>query len=453
MKRVVDLINTEDDQERPQARWVRVEEKRPARKKKTKERKARESRKRTIKPERVKKPGGKKPVFSLSVILIILASAVVMAAAGFLWFTLNPKLSLALRIKQEPLELHEEVELNISQAALDTAKRIIPAQFLEGSQEMSQAFKATGVAFEDEKSQGVIRVYNNTNPPTPLTLREDTRFLSSGGAKIFRATEKVILPAPAKQGSKVIASFQDIRVIAQEVGDEYNIGPSKFSVPGLAGTNFYYAVWGESEQSMAGGSRKEVPKISDADMENAKSELYKVIKESVLNAIREKAPAGWSLDERAVLENGFNFACAKPATSTAESGNEDLEFTCSGSLSLKTLAFKQDDLDALALSLFRERIPSGREIRQETLQVSLVPKGAVTQSGRLVISLGAGAKSYEVLNQNVFLNRILGKDRQQIEQIASVDFPAIESIDFKFLPFWIKKAPSDAERVKLRLTF
>ncbi len=453
MKRVIDLVNTKDEEEKPRAGWVRVEKEKSAKKKKAKEPKVRNTAESRVKTKKAKKSGAKKPTgFSFKVILIIVAAVIIVTAVGFVWLTLNPNLLLTLRMEQEPLELREEIELNMSQAVLDIAKRIVPAQFFEEAQEKSQTFKATGVAFEDKKAQGVIKVYNNTNPSTALTLRKDTRFLSSGGAKVFRAIDKVVLPAPVKQGGKVIPSVVDVQVVAQDVGDEYNIGPSKFSVPGLAGTNFYYAVWGESEESMVGGSTKEVPAISEIDRENAKSNLYETLKGSVLNAIKEKAPAGYTLDERAVIENDFNFNCAEP-TSTPNIENDDLNFICLGKLSLKALVFKTGDLETLALSLFNERKSAGREVRPESLQISLVPKGAVTQSGRLVISLGAGVKTYEALNQDVFLNRILGKNKEQIEQIAGADFSAIENIDFKFWPFWLKKAPSAAERVKLRLTF
>ena len=453
MKKVIDLINTQDEEKMPQARWVRVEKEKPAKRNKTEKREFEKVANKRVRTEKAKKSGAEKPIgFSLKVALIIVAAVIVAAGAGFVWLTLNPNLILTLRMKQEPLELREEVELSVSQAVLDVAKRIVPAQFFEETQEKSQTFKATGVAFEDKKAKGVIKVYNNTNPPTILTLRKDTRFLSSGGAKIFKAIDKVVLSAPVQQGGKIIPSVVDVQAVAQDVGDEYNIGPSKFSVPGLAGTNFYYAVWGESDQAMVGGSTKEVPAISEVDKENAKSNLYETLKDLLLGVIKEKAPAGYTLDERAVIENDFNFICAEP-TSTPNIENNDLSFTCSGKLSLKALAFKADDLETLALSLFNERKSAGREVRPESLQVSLAPKGAVTQSGRLVISLGAGIKTYEALNQDVFLNRILGKNKEQIEQIAAADFPAIESVDFKFWPFWLKKAPSAAESVELRLTF
>ena len=460
MKKVIDLINVQDKEEGPHLRWVRADQEKQEtdKEKKIKKPKTEKQEEKRTESEKIEKSISikKKPfLFSFSVILLIVAAVFAISAAGLLWLTFNPKLFLTLRIKQESLDLREEVELNVSQPALDAAKRIVPAQFLEDTQEKSQVFKATGVSFEDEKAQGVIKVYNNSNPPSFLTLRQGTRFLSSGGGKIFKAQEKIILPAPIKQGSKIIPNVKEVQVVAQEVGAEYNIGPSKFSVPGLVGTSFYYVVWGESEQSMAGGSRKEVSKISSADKENAKNELYKTLKDLTLTTIREKSPAGYTVDDRAVLENDFIFSCDEPlsTTTTADIKDKDLNFTCLGKLSLKALIFRLDDFKTLALGLFNERKPANREIVSESLYVSLAPKGVVTQSGRLVVSLISGAKTYNALNQNVFLNSIVGKNKEQIEQIAADESLFIEDVDFKFWPFWVKKAPSSTDRIEFRLTF
>jgi len=458
MKKVIDLIGLGEGEETAPIGWARKNQEKPKQVKG--EKKNKETKRNKNSPKRVKvdknktiKKREKRFRFSFNLILLVVAVVFLIALAKFFWFSFNPKIFLTLRIKQEPLSLQEEVELDISQTSIDINKRIIPARFLEATEEKSQAFKATGVSFEDKKAEGVIRVYNNSDPPTPLTLRESTRFLSSDGGKIFRAMEKVILPAPSKQGGKTTPGLKEVKVVAQEVGDEYNIGPSKFSVPGLAGTNFYYVIWGESKSQMSGGSRKEVPKISGADIENAKTELHKNLTDRALSVMKENAPTGYVLNERAVLEDNFIFACEEPASTTLTTQAGDLSFTCSAKIFLKALSFRLDELRGLALSLLNERKPSGREIRPESLDISLVPKGAITQSGRLLASLIFEVKTYEPLNQQVFLNSILGKNKEQIKQVVADNFPSIANIDFKFLPFWVQKAPSIDEKVVIHLTF
>jgi len=462
MKKVIDIMSQEGkEEEGPMEKWVRDWHKKPSLVKELKRKKGERSegikvrvmKEKKPQPDKMEKHREKEPAnFSFNIVLAIAIAAVVIIGGGVLWSTLNAKLFLTLRMKQEPLELHEEVELNVTQTEVDVAKRIAPAKFIEEVQEKTQTFKATGVAFEDKKAEGTIKVYNNSNPPSALTLVVGTRFLSSGGGKVFKATEKIVLPAPVKQGSKVVASVTEVKVAAQEVGEDYNIGPSKFSIPGLSGTRFYYTAWGESEEAMTGGSRKEVAKISNVDSENARTNLYSALKDSALSAIKQEISDGYVLDGRALIEDDFSFTCSEPSSTTVTSVGE-LAFTCQGKLSLKALVYKADDLKALALDLFNKRKAASRNLREDSLQVSIVPKGAVTQSGRLVISLGAGIKTYEALNQDVFLNQILGKDKEQINQLVADNFPQVERVEAKFWPFWIRRAPSDAQRVKTRLTF
>lgn len=440
MKKVIDIISDENDSQEPV--WLR---------KNQGEKKHRE-RKRVAKPaQRPKKKRSRKMHFALPQIgLLVLA--VIVASLTFLaiWFTLNPKLTLTLRQKQTPIEISAELELNVSQAS-STDKTIL-AQFLSATVEKTLTFQATGVAFEDTKAEGVIKVYNNSNPPATLTLVAGTRFLSSGGSKIFRAVEKVILPAPTISNGKVVGSSVNVKVAAQNVGEEYNIGPSKFVVPGLAGGKLYFTVGGESTSAMAGGAKKEVGRVSAADRDKAQEDLYKLLRDLLLAEMKEKIPAGFTMDERAILEDDFVFSCSELATTSQEKA-DDLTFSCNGKLVGRALVFKMADIKAASISLLNEKKEAWQDLRSDSLQISFVPKGVITQSGRLNLSLLAGVKAYQKTDPNELQKQITNKNQAEIEQILSSQFPQIEKPQFKFWPFWAKRAPSALNDIKIYLTF
>ena len=186
---------------------------------------------------------------------------------------LYARLSLEIRPIVETRIFEQDIEVNIAQSSLDIENKIIPGRFFEKQEEKQKTFETFGKKIIEEKAEGIIRVYNEHNPPRPVTLRATTRFLSSEGGKIFRSPEKIYLTAASVVNGKIVPSFKDIRVVAQEGGEDYNIGSSNFSVPGLVGSALYYSVWADSEHGMEGGFRQETQMVTEENIEMAEDEL------------------------------------------------------------------------------------------------------------------------------------------------------------------------------------
>jgi len=94
------------------------------------------------------------------------------------------------------------------------------------------------------KATGIITIYN-TYSSSPQTLVKTTRFVSEGG-KLFRTTKTIVVPGADASSGKIVPGSTTVEVIASEPGNEYNIGPSTFSIPGFKGTPKYLAFYGES---------------------------------------------------------------------------------------------------------------------------------------------------------------------------------------------------------------
>jgi len=62
-----------------------------------------------------------------------------------------------------------------------------------------------------------------------------------------------------------------VDVVAAAPGEKYNIEPSTFSVPGLAGTPQYAFITAQSFEKFTGGSNEIVPQVTKEDLEMPKS--------------------------------------------------------------------------------------------------------------------------------------------------------------------------------------
>lgn len=387
-----------------------------------------------------------KPGFSKKLILLL----IILAGVGILIFlNLKSKLVLSLSPETERIEYSVSLEVNTSQKDIDFQEKIVPGELFSQENEKWQRFQSTGKDFEQAKARGMIRVYNATDPPTPITLRATTRFLSAQGGKIFRAPEKIYLPPPKKIGGKIVPSFRDVEVIAQEPGQDYNIGPSKFSVPGLAGTKFYYLIWAESEKKMEGGFKKEVKKVTEEDLEKAKESLYQVLFSLASNSLKNKIPKEFLLKEEGIIEKDFTISCF------AEAGEKVENFSCQGKIIIEGIGFKISDLRDFAKHFLSRKIPSKKELFEQSLELEPSVKRAIIEDGegKIVLELKIQGEIYQKISFQLILEKIKGKSKSQIEEIILRDYPQIKEIKFDFWPFWIKKAPKQTERINLKLTF
>lgn len=353
------------------------------------------------------------------------------------------KLTLYLTPETEIKAFEEEIEVNISQTTFDLQDKIIPGSFFEIEKEKSQEFEATGQDSIGEKAEGTIRVYNSYIPSTPINLVAATRFLSAEGGKIFKTPERIHLPGVQIKDGEVTPGFTDVKVIAQAVGDEYNIGPSKFSVPNLAGNPLYYDIWAESTEPIEGGFKKEVRVVTEEDLEKAENILEKNIKDLAKSSLKKQLPQGFVLAEGGNFIKNFQVSCPEKA------GTQVSKFGCQGKIKMVGLGFKLSELKDLAVDFIKLNIPSSKEFDSQSLYLKYLARNLVTEQGKMILNLKVEVNIYDKIPKQILLSQIKGKSEKEIKEIVFERYPQVETIKFDFWPFWVKKAPDSSEKIKI----
>lgn len=394
----------------------------------------------------------KKPRFSLWWKVLISPWWKVLIILGVLFtgitlLTIQSKLDLKVQPYLESLSLEETFEVRVGAENVSLEGKIIPGRFFDDEIEKWEQFESTGKLQKTGKARGKIRVYNSHTPPTPLTLSATTRFLSSQNGKIFRSPEKIYLPAAKVSQGKVIPSIVEIEVEAQEPGEDYNIGPSKFSLPGLAGTPFYYTVYAESESSMAGGFKKEVRIVSEEDIENAKNSLHQNLFRDAKNSLRNKISEDFVLLEGAILEEDSELYCLQKPE------QEYSEFSCQGKIKIKGIGFKLSDLKELSKIFIANIISPSEKLSEDSLNFEYLSQNLVLEKGKMILDLKIEGAIYKDIPIATLSEQIEGKSKEEIKEIIFSNYPQVESIKMKFWPFWVRKAPKTSDRIKIRLTF
>lgn len=380
--------------------------------------------------------------FLLSLLGIIIVGIVVWLTSGF-----YSEASLKLYPKTEKQSFEQEIEVNIKQMAVDSENKIIPGIFFEQEAEKTQAFKTEGRKIIEEKSQGKVKIYNSYNPARQIVLREGTRLLSSEGEKIFKIVGKTVLPPGEYKNGKVFPSIVEVPVIAQEGGEDYNIGASNFSIPGFAGSVFYYSVWGESESPMQGGVREEVVTIQKEDLEKAENVLKTEILKTVKVLLGEKIEKDFVLDENLILAEDFQFSCF------GKEGENIEEFSCQAKIKARSLAFKFSEAKEFSLNQVAEEVPSGKTFNSKSLSLEFFPKNLVSESGKVIFRMKSTVEIFERILVQTIPVQVQGKNEKEINDFISANFPSIEKSEINFWPFWINRSPKDIERIEVEMAF
>ena len=347
---------------------------------------------------------------------------------------------------RDSLTIVEELRISPEVQDIDFENKIIPAEFFEVEKEARQEFTSTGESTKGGKAQGVIRVYNFHNPPTPMTLRAMTRFLSSDGSKYFRSPDVIYIPAAKIENKKIIPSFVDIKVEAMEVGEDYNIGPSKFSLPGLVGTSYYYTIYGESSSSMVGGFKEQIKRVTEEDIENAKNSLNESLLKQAQDSLKESLTEDFILLSSAVFDEELESSCLQ------KTGTETPQFSCQGKIKIKCLAFRKSFLKEISKKFVLSEISASEKLIEELLKFEYLQDKADLEKEEIVLKFKILAETYKEIDEEALKLQIKKKTQREIENIVFDNFlDRIEKIKIKFWPFWVRKTPNNLERIKIKL--
>ena len=334
-------------------------------------------------------------------------------------------------------EISVQGSVHISRA--DSENLVIPAQIFERSLEDSRTGIASSERNIQEKAQGLIRVYNAYSS-APQTLVATTRFVSESG-ELFRTKETIVVRGAEVKGGKIVPSFTEVAVIASGAGEEYNIGPSTFSIPGFKGTDKYLGFYGKSVSRMEGGQTGQVKVITKADYEKVKGELVEDLKAKAQEDLTLAIP-----DDFFIVPGARELSDVQ-ISSTGQPGGVADEFTISGSISTKAFAVRKSDIEKIIDAEFTTKFPGQKLIPVKdgiTYQVRLLD----FQGGLFEVNILLSQHAAAIVGEAEVRKELLGKDEREVRAFLS-SHPNIKEARVTFWPFWVNQIPDDMAKIEI----
>jgi len=390
-----------------------------------------------------KKVGGKKSSIFVLVILILIG------IFSYAYFVL-PKAEIKIWPKTELLTIETELIIRVSEVSrrdkvsLPVGKEI-PGEVLESVKRIDQKFLSSDKFLRETRAEGIIRLYNNYSTASQ-SLIPRTRFMSACG-KTFRTPVRVVIPGKRREAGVWVPGTIDIRVIADQPGNEFNIDPTAFSIPGFAGLARFISIYGRSYKPMTGGEIRQVVQVSQEDLDLAENILIKKAADVCLADLKiGRDNQGISILKEAVEMNILE------SFANVGVGAEVEEFTFQIKVNCRTIGFEKEKIKKFALDFLNNQISENKLIVPESLKVDYSLENIDIDKGEMDLSLNLTARVYSVIDQLALRKELTGKSL--IETRAFLEnLPQISKVDVDFWPFWVKSVPENLERVIIEFVF
>lgn len=314
----------------------------------------------------------------------------------------------------------------------------LPYAIISVDKTVSANVPAESTETVNDPAQGTIVISNAQE--SSQTLIKNTRFQSPDGL-IFRIQDSVSIPG----GSVSSPGTVKATVYADTGGDQYNIGPTTFTVPGLKGSASYTLVTAKSTEAFTGGFSGTRASVADStrDAQNEKSKP--ALNDSLNAAVAAQLKPGY------VVIPGSTFISYNPVTDTVGKDN-------SVNVNLKgtavAVAFPQAAL-AKAIAFRTVGSYAGQPVSLKsasTLKLTPSSPGTPTaEQGTFAFSLSGAATLVWDVDAAKIAGAVAGKNRTAAYTIIQ-GFPEVSRAILTVRPFWKSSFPNDPANITVATT-
>ncbi|MFN7088350.1 MAG: hypothetical protein ACK4NX_00785 [Candidatus Paceibacteria bacterium] len=338
----------------------------------------------------------------------------------------------------QPFELQIQLRQNPSWQEQNLG--IIPLKKITKDTQLSKEYQATGEGQVLSYAHGKILVYNEYNTQ-PQVLIEKTRFMSPDG-KIFRIPKRIVVPGGKLVGGKLEPGFTETEVVADQPGPEYNIGPTRFTIPGFEGSPRFEKFYGVSKEKFAGGAKGFGKIVLEEDIRKAQEDISRIAFEDLKTKIAQELPSNTKF-----LQEASQIKVIKLESSAKPQDGQDT-FLVNIEAQITSLVFDEITVKDLIAKRFSES--SRNEFMKPIYEVNYSVKNADYNTGTLTLSVNGKRNMEQSIDSLALKRAILGQNAEGVrKQILGLE--GIEEAKISFWPFWVKRIPWKIERVTIKV--
>lgn len=371
--------------------------------------------------------------FFVAFVAVVIITVLVSAAM------ILPMVNIGIKLKAEAKDYTLDLKVDETMDKIDADKNKIPAKKIDIKNEISETYPATGKKHIVSKASGKITIYNEFSS-NDQKIVATTRFLSKDG-HIFKVDENVTIPGFSRVEGKDVPGEIVVTVYADKAGEEYNIGPESFTLPGFQGTGKYSAIYARSGAAMTGGADREALYFSESDYITAKDKLTKMVKDKNDQDFLNKAV------ENTTLLNGTRKEDETKISTDVIVGNIADNFKMTVSTGESALFINNNDIDEIV----NWKINSETDGSMEILDSGKKPEILETkkaEDGSFILPVKASRNVVLKVDVDKIKSDLYGKNEEEVRAYFQ-NIEKFDSVDVTFS--WTKKVPSSNDKIDIKI--
>lgn len=385
------------------------------------------------KPPKVTIPHSKR-MHSAFLFFGLLSALCVIGVGAFLFL---PKVELHVF----PHKTTQNVDMQLSGyiGTPDSATDSLPVRIAERKEEVSLSAKATGSsASNSQKARGTVIISNSFSSESQ-SLVATTRLETADG-KLFRLVDTVTVPGMGSEPGVIEAA-----VIADQAGEQYNIDPTSFTIPGFKGSPKFDKFSAKSLKKMQGGGNDgsgTLAIISKADLDKAESDAKEEAKKRFLTAAGSELKQSEKILEESIEVTKAGTGSVPPVGTAAEA------FDYAGSYTVKAFILSEDAV----LQKIAEKAGSSLSGTEFEIAGTKLSYGEITPNyaeGTVRVKAHAEVVLQSKIDEAELKASFAGKGDKEI-QAALDGFPEIKRLNLVFKPDWfVSSIPDSLDRIEV----
>ncbi|MDD5732042.1 MAG: hypothetical protein PHU42_04075 [Patescibacteria group bacterium] len=359
----------------------------------------------------------------------------------FLLVFIFPKATVYLNVNasEETLDIGFKLATDTQSVSKVENKTVLPAKWESKDQEVTIELPTTGTKNVGDKAKGTIVIYNRSG--RTVSIAAGTEFLTSDNKRFVIPKAASVPGAMVSDFGEMIPGKSSTDLEAAEGGTAFNIKPSRFYVPSLA-EMVGNLVYGQTEDSMSGGTDKDAKVVSKDDIDKAK--------QMAKDEMEKKLSEQFGMTGERIFVKGMGIVENSNEALDKKEGDEADKLTMKVSAKFSFLTFSKTDFDKMFEDSLKLHISNQKE---------LVGSGYRNVTW-VVVSFDDKKKTGEILahatvltatsiNQDFLKSKIVTLNVQELRAVLS-QYPDVELDHVGFFPpLLVQSIPSNERNVNI----
>ena len=356
--------------------------------------------------------------YFLALLIIVVALAAIAVYGVF-----NSTLEVAV----SPKKLKIPIAKTLGLAKNETANLLLFKTF-ETPYYINEKFSASESVSTEVKADGTIIVFNKAKDAQILIA--STRFEAPNN-KIYKIPKTIVVPAATTKDGKTSPGSKETNVFAASSGEDYNIGLTDFTLPGLKGSSKYDLVFARSKTEITGGASGKRIIVGRVDGEKAEANLLAKARDGLKEIASHKLPG-----EEFLLAPSLEYVVEKKDINPPiGSAANEFEVTFNGKV--RGVFINRKNLEKYLVGGMPELALLGDSFfiaNLDGLSFNIAGYNFNAQNFRLQIS---GAAEVEYAIDTAKMEDSIKTDKLDTASLILSAFPGLSRAEVRIRPFWL----------------